>query len=136
MYETFYSTISFDTPNEEMISITGKVEQIVLDSGITNGICVVYCPHTTAGIIVNENYDPDVRRDALLSLNKISPNYTFFRHIEGNSDAHIKSMLVGNERTILVKNGALMLGRWQGIFFCEFDGPRSRQVYVSVQGNS
>lgn len=116
----------------EMINITSKVEEFVLKSKIENGICIVYCPHTTAGITINENADPDVVYDILMGLNNIVYSKWDYRHIEGNSDAHIKSSLMGCEKTIIIENGHLKLGTWQGIFFCEFDGPRQRRVELKI----
>ena len=119
----------------QMIDITGQVSSIVGQSGISNGDVIVYCPHTTAAITINENADPSVPHDILLTLEKLVPrSMPGYQHYEGNSDAHCKSSLVGCSRQILVKDGAMMLGTWQGIFFCEFDGPRSRTVYVQVRG--
>ena len=118
----------------EFVNITGKVEQAAKESKIENGICVVYAPHTTAALTINENADPDVIADIIAKLNKLIPENENYLHSEGNSDAHIKSSLLGCEKTILVKNGKLVLGTWQGIYFCEFDGPRERKVYVEVIG--
>jgi len=119
----------------EMIDITGQVSSIVGQSDISNGDVIVYCPHTTAAITINENADPSVPHDILLVLEELVPHSNpGYRHSEGNSDAHCKSTLVGCSKQLLVKNGALELGTWQGIFFCEFDGPRSRKVYVQVRG--
>ena len=115
----------------ELVNITSQVEEIVSESKVKNGLCIVYCPHTTSGIIVNENADPDVVSDLLEALEKIVPKINF-RHVEGNSDAHLKSTLVGCEKTFVVKNGALGLGTWQGIFYAEFDGPRDRRVLVKI----
>ncbi|MHC4623139.1 MAG: secondary thiamine-phosphate synthase enzyme YjbQ [Planctomycetota bacterium] len=119
----------------EMIDITGQVSSIVSQSGITTGDAIVYCPHTTAGIVINENADPSVAHDILLTLGELIPNHRpGYRHSEGNSDAHCKSSVVGCSRQILVSRKSLNLGTWQGIFFCEFDGPRSRRVMVQVRG--
>ncbi len=119
----------------QMIDITDEVSSIVSQSDITCGDVIVYCPHTTAAITINENADPSVPHDILLALEKLVPQSNpGYRHSEGNSDAHCKSTLVGCSKQLLVKNGALELGTWQGIFFCEFDGPRSRKVYVQVRG--
>ncbi len=120
------------TERENFYNITAKVREAVLKSGVTDGLCVIYCPHTTAGITLNENADPDVVRDMLLGLNKAFPDRAEFRHAEGNSSAHLKSSCVGASQTIIIKNGGLLLGTWQGIYFCEFDGPRSRKFYVKV----
>jgi secondary thiamine-phosphate synthase enzyme len=119
----------------QMIDITDEVSSIVGQSGISSGDVIVYCPHTTAAITINENADPSVPHDILLVLEELAPHSNpGYRHSEGNSDAHCKSVLVGCSKQLLVKNGALELGTWQGIFFCEFDGPRSRKVYVQVRG--
>ncbi|MHC4618005.1 MAG: secondary thiamine-phosphate synthase enzyme YjbQ [Planctomycetota bacterium] len=119
----------------EMIDITSQVGSIVSQSGITTGDVIVYCPHTTAGIIINENADPSVPHDILLTLEELVPHYRpGYRHSEGNSDAHCKSSLVGSSKQILVSRKSLNLGTWQGVFFCEFDGPRNRRVSVQVRG--
>jgi len=119
----------------QMIDITSQVGSLVSKSGITNGDAIVYCPHTTAAITINENADPSVPHDILLTLSElVPPHRSGYRHSEGNSDAHAKSSIVGCSRQILVDNGALNLGTWQGIFFCEFDGPRSRRVLVQIRG--
>lgn len=115
---------------EEFIDITRMVEEDVRSSGIREGLCVVYIPHTTAAVTVNEHADPDVRQDILKRLKALVPQDCDYSHIEGNSDAHIKSSLLGASQTVPVNEGRLLLGTWQGIFFCEFDGPRSRQFYV------
>ncbi len=114
----------------QIIDITEDVEKLV--SKVKKGICNIYCPHTTAGLIINENADPSVKDDILMQLNKIVPENATYSHTEGNSPAHIKSSLVGVSLNIPVVNGKLMLGTWQGIMFCEFDGPRSRKVIVSL----
>ena len=118
----------------ELVNITGKVEQAVKESKIENGLCVVYAPHTTAAITINENSDPEVIKDLISSLNHLVPETADYSHSEGNSDAHIKSSLLGCEKTLLIKQGKLLLGTWQGIYFCEFDGPRERKVFVEVIG--
>jgi secondary thiamine-phosphate synthase enzyme len=119
----------------QMIDITDQVSSIVGQSGITDGDVTVYCPHTTAAITINENADPSVPQDILLALEEAVPrSHAGYRHSEGNSDAHCKSVLVGCSKQVLVKNKSLELGTWQGIFFCEFDGPRSRRVIVQVRG--
>jgi len=119
----------------QMIDITGEVGSIVSQSGITNGDAIVYCPHTTAAITINENADPSVPHDILLTLEELMPPHrTGYRHSEGNSDAHCKSSVVGCSEQILIKGGVLELGTWQGVFFCEFDGPRNRKVMVQVRG--
>jgi secondary thiamine-phosphate synthase enzyme len=119
----------------EMIDITSRVGTIVRQSGISDGDVVVYCPHTTAGITINENADPSVPHDILLTLQELIPDYRpGYRHSEGNSDAHVKSSIIGCSRQILIKDQSLALGTWQGVFFCEFDGPRNRKVSVQVRG--
>ena len=120
----------------QLLDITGEVRRAVRDSGIRDGLCLVWCPHTTAGVTVNENADPDVPADLLMGLARVVDARWPFRHGEGNSDAHLKSSLVGCSRTIAVRGGDLRLGTWQGIWFCEFDGPRSRQVQVTVLGDA
>jgi secondary thiamine-phosphate synthase enzyme len=116
----------------ELVEITDQVQEVVGKSGVRDGAAFVYCRHTTAAVTVNENADPTVRRDFLAFLGRLVPHEGDYLHAEGNSDAHIKSMLVGAGETIPVTNGRLDLGTWQGIFFCEFDGPRSRRVQVRV----
>jgi len=119
----------------EMVDVTRQVEATVREAGIENGETTVFCPHTTAAITINENADPSVVHDVLLALDEILPRSNpGFRHDEGNSDAHAKSSLVGCSEQILVKDGGLVLGTWQAIYFCEFDGPRSRRVIVQVRG--
>ena len=119
----------------QMVDITGEVGSIVSQSGITNGDAIVYCPHTTAAITINENADPSVPHDILLTLEELMPPHRpGYRHSEGNSDAHCKSSVVGCSEQILIKGGVLELGTWQGVFFCEFDGPRNRKVMVQVRG--
>jgi secondary thiamine-phosphate synthase enzyme len=118
-----------------MVEITGQVREAIRAAGVRQGLCVVYCPHTTAAITVNENADPDVVHDLLLWYNRTVPHeQPGFRHAEGNSDSHIKATLIGPSVTLLVEAGAPVLGRWQGVFFCEFDGPRTRTVQVQLVG--
>lgn len=119
----------------QMVDITSRVRLAVEQSGITNGDVIVYCPHTTSAITINENADPDVPHDILLTLTQLIPHHIAgYRHCEGNSDAHCKSSLLGCSELVLLKNKSLCLGTWQGIFFCEFDGPRSRKVHVQIRG--
>ena len=119
----------------QMIDITSQVHSAVSQSGITNGDVIVYCPHTTAAVTINENADPSVPHDILLTLAELLPHHRpGYRHSEGNSDAHCKSSLIGCSEQIPIKEGTLTLGTWQGIFFCEFDGPRSRKVIVQTRG--
>lgn len=115
----------------ELIDITSKVELTVNLSGINTGICVVYVPHTTAGVIINENADSNVKSDLLNALDAMVPKINF-KHVEGNSDAHLKSLICGKEKTIIIENGSLKLGQWDGLFFAEFDGPRERKIYVKM----
>ncbi len=116
----------------ELVDITQGVQRLVTESGIRSGVCYVYVPHTTAGITINENTDPNVGRDILKELNKVIPFDDAYGHSEGNSAAHIKSTLVGMSKSVLVEDGRLALGTWQAVFFCEFDGPRDRRVMVKV----
>ncbi len=119
----------------EMLDITAQVRRIVAESGITDGDAIVFCPHTTAAITINENADPSVQHDMLLTFEELMPHQRRgYRHAEGNSDAHCKCSLVGASEQVLIHNGRLTLGTWQGIYFCEFDGPRSRNVIVQVRG--
>ncbi len=119
----------------QMIDITGEIRSFVSQSGISNGDVIVYCPHTTAAITINENADPSVPHDILLTLEELLPHHRpGYRHSEGNSDAHCKSSLLGCSEQILIKDKSLNLGTWQGIFFCEFDGPRSRKVMLQIRG--
>lgn len=119
----------------EMVDITGQVESAVRKSGVVSGVCFVYVPHTTAGVTVNESYDPDVAKDISVTLSRLVPAGSGYEHTEGNADAHIKSVLVGCCQALPVENGRLMLGRWQGLFFCEFDGPRERRFLIKVIGD-
>ena len=119
----------------QMIDITSQIGSVVGQSGITNGDAIVYCPHTTAAITINENADPSVPQDILLTLGELVPHHRpGYRHSEGNSDAHCKSSIIGCSEQILIKDRTLSLGTWQGIFFCEFDGPRHREVTVQIRG--
>jgi len=127
------TTISVKTSSRiDMVDITPSVQKEASKSGITDGICVVYVPHTTAGITINEGADPAVCQDIITKLNELVPPNAGYRHMEGNSDSHIKASMIGSSVTVLIENGRLVLGTWQKIFFCEFDGPRSRKVYVKV----
>ena len=117
---------------EDFYNITSQVREAVSNSGIINGIAVIYCPHTTAGITINENADPDVVHDMLIGLNKAFSDRAEFRHGEGNSAAHLKASCVGSSVTVIINDGTLLLGTWQDIYFCEFDPPRNRKFYVKV----
>ena len=126
-------TITLETKSRsEMIDITAAVQKAVREEQIENGFCLVYTPHTTAAITINENADPDVPRDILSALEKAVPFSAQYRHMEGNSAAHAKSSLVGASELVMIENGRLVLGTWQGIYFCEFDGPRTRSFYVKI----
>ncbi len=116
----------------EFIDITRQVREAIRKSGVKEGLCLIYVPHTTAGVTINEGADPDVRRDILASLNKLVPLDGDYRHSEGNSAAHIKAAIVGASASCIVEDGAPVLGTWQSIYFCEFDGPRNRKVHVKV----
>jgi len=121
------------TKRNELIDITDNVKEIAAKSRVKEGLCIVYCPHTTAAVILNENADPSVQTDILNKLNELVPRNANYSHREGNADAHIKSALIGNSRIILIKGGHLLLGVWEGIFFVESDGPRSRKLVVLVK---
>ena len=123
---------ALSTSRENFYTIPEKVCEAVSKSGVSEGLCVIYCPHTTAGITINENADPDVVRDMLLGLDKAYPDRTEFRHAEGNSAAHLKASAVGSSATVIIRDGKLLLGQWQGIYFCEFDPPRNRKFYVNI----
>jgi secondary thiamine-phosphate synthase enzyme len=116
----------------EMIDITATVQKAVREKKIEKGICLVYTPHTTAAVTINENADPDVPRDILAALDRAVPLSANYRHAEENSAAHVKSSLVGASELVIIENGRLVLGTWQSIFFCEFDGPRTRKVLISI----
>jgi len=119
--------------HDELVDITHEVQSVVSRHGVTTGLCHVFVPHTTAGLTLNENWDPSVRRDLLVTLDKLVPWDDDYQHGEGNSAAHVKASLMGFSHTLLVENGRLVLGSWQGVYLTEFDGPRQRRVWVSVQ---
>ena len=123
---------TFQTEKQGMYDITFDVEAAILDANIGDGIVVIFTPHTTCAITINENADPAVMHDVVLGLARISPNRSLFKHDEGNSDAHIKSSIVGANETIIIENGKLVLGQWQGIYLLEFDGPRLRNYYIKI----
>jgi len=117
---------------EELIDITPQVKEAIEASGARNGICLVYVPHTTAGVTINENADPSVRTDILMTFRNIVPDSLPYTHAEGNSPAHVKATLAGSSVSVVIENGNPKLGTWQGVFFCEFDGPRRRKAYIKV----
>lgn len=119
---------------QQFIDITNIVAEEVRSSNVRDGIAVIYVPHTTAGVTINENADPDVVRDMIFALDKAYPVYGEYLHSEGNSHAHIKASLMGSSCTVIIQDGKLLLGTWQGIYFCEFDGPRNREFYVKIIG--
>ena len=127
-------TIQTNTQTQ-ILDITAQVQKVVEDSGIAEGLCCVFVSHTTAGVTINENADPSVKQDILMELNKIIPFNDNYSHLEGNSAAHIKASIIGSSVNVPVKNNNLLLGTWQGICFCEFDGPRRRKVYVKIIEN-
>jgi len=128
----FLYKYELSAPKAGFYNITAKVREAVSESGVSEGIAVVHCPHTTAGITINENADPDVVHDLLIGLDKAFPDRPEFLHGEGNSAAHLKSSTVGPSLTVIIEDGKLVLGTWQGIYFCEFDPPRSRKYFVKV----
>ena len=124
-------TIQTNTQTQ-ILDITAQVQKVVSESGITEGLCCVFVPHTTAGVTINENADPSVKQDIVMELNKVIPFDDNYSHSEGNSAAHIKASIIGSSVNIPLKNNNLLLGTWQGICFCEFDGPRTRKFYVKI----
>ena len=117
----------------QIVDLTATVQRLVRDNAVKSGMAIVYVPHTTAGVTINENADPDVKHDMLKKLDSLIPkDEDYYQHGEGNSDSHVKTALVGNSATVLIEEGKLVLGTWQGIYFCEFDGPRERKVLVKV----
>lgn len=123
------------TKRVDLVDITSLVQKVVSETKIDNGIVTVYVPHTTCGITINEGADPDVVRDIKYQLEKLIPYQQGYHHLEGNADSHIKTCLVGSSENIIIENGQLVLGTWQSIFLCDFDGPRTRKVYIKVLGN-
>lgn len=119
---------------QQFVDITHLIEKSLDKSGIHNGTITVFCPHTTAGITINENADPDVVRDILVGLEKVFPVHGDYRHFEGNSHAHLKASTMGSSCNLLVEDGSLILGTWQSVYFCEFDGPRNRKVFINILG--
>ena len=123
---------TLQTGRNNWINITQQVLTTLRESGAKSGLCVAYCPHTTAGITINENADPDVVRDLIFALEKTYPDRPEFRHAEGNSASHLKASVVGSSVTLIAREGLLLLGTWQGVYFCEFDGPRTRRFFVEI----
>ena len=123
---------SLTTDTIGFYDITDKVKQAITDSGVKSGICVVYCPHTTAGITINENADEWVAKDVTFALNKVFPRMAEFKHDEGNSDGHVKSSIIGASETLIIEDGKPVLGVWQNVYFTEFDPPRNRNFYVKI----
>jgi len=123
---------SLTTPRESCYNITAQVREALTKSGVNEGFAIVFCPHTTAGIAINENADPDVVHDLLLGFNKAFPAHPEFLHNEGNSPAHLKASTVGASETVIINNGKLLLGTWQSLYFCEFDPPRKRKFFVKI----
>jgi secondary thiamine-phosphate synthase enzyme len=119
--------------NFAMVDITDQVRTLLRESKITSGICYIFVPHTTAAVTINENSDPDVIKDIIRTLDKLIPLNDHYRHLEGNAAAHVKSSLLGTSQTVFIENGDLVLGTWQSIFFCEFDGPRTRKVFIKLE---
>ncbi|MDO4859648.1 MAG: secondary thiamine-phosphate synthase enzyme YjbQ [Bacillota bacterium] len=120
------------TSHTQMLDITRLVQDAVTDSGVKSGICTIFIPHTTAAVTINENADPDVVRDFTMEINKIVPWEDGYHHMEGNSAAHLKSSMIGFSEQVIIEDGRLVLGVWQGIYFCEYDGPRTRKVIVKI----
>jgi secondary thiamine-phosphate synthase enzyme len=132
--ESSLQTVTLKTSRRtELVDITAEITRRVAASGVASGVCHLYVPHTTAGLVINEGDDPDVARDIEAALDRLVPRDAGYKHYEGNSDSHIKSSLVGVSQTVLIENGQIVLGRWQALFFCEFDGPRHREVRLKIQ---
>jgi secondary thiamine-phosphate synthase enzyme len=128
-----YYTIDIRTQRRiEVVDITSQVSELIRRAKIVSGLAVLYSPHTTCGIMINENYDPTVKEDIMNALSRYFPHNYHYAHTEGNADAHIKTALVGTSQAVIIENGELVLGTWQGIFLCEFDGPRTRKVYLKI----
>lgn len=124
------------TRREELVRLTGALQDLVTAQGWHSGALLVFCPHTTAGLTINENADPDVVRDLIMALARLVPQHADFRHAEGNSDAHVKASLMGPSLTCIVEGGRIQLGTWQGLYLCEWDGPRNRSVWVQWLGSA
>ena len=133
--ENSYQVLTVKTSSRaQFIELTGQVKQLVSGAGVREGVCYLYAPHTTAALTINENADPTVVQDILTQLEKMVPWQSNYKHTEGNAAAHIKASLLGASQTVFISGGRLVLGTWQGIFFCEFDGPRQRKVFVKIVG--
>jgi secondary thiamine-phosphate synthase enzyme len=133
MVKTFHEKVRIKTERRtQLVDITSEVEAALGKSGCAKGMCTVYVPHTTAGVIINEGDDPAVARDIEATLDRLAPRSAKYEHAEGNSDAHIKTALTASSAMVMIEDGKLLLGRWQGIFFCEFDGPRDREVWLKI----
>ena len=131
--DSFTRTLTIKTSHRtELKIVTAEIQSAVRDSGCAEGVCHLYVPHTTAGVLINEGYDPDVARDMEAALDKLVPHKANYTHAEGNSDSHIKTALVGSSQTVWIEGGCLALGRWQQIFFAEFDGPRTRELRIKI----
>lgn len=128
-------SFTLHTERQGYYNITAAIRKCVTDAGVQTGLAVVFCPHTTAAITINENADPDVRHDLVVGMDSAFPDSSAFRHGEGNSDAHLKCMNVGASETLIIEDGQLLLGTWQGVYFAEFDGPRTRQYFVKVMAD-
>ena len=128
-----YTTLEFETrDSQHILDITSDVRKVVRDSGVSDGLCLIFSMHTTAGITINENADPDVKTDMISGLSRAFPERNDYRHMEGNSHSHLRTSCIGPSQTVIVSDGDLVLGTWQGVFLCEFDGPRRRRVAVKV----
>ncbi len=128
----FYKINLKTSERNQLLDITDKINEVILNSSVNDGIAIIYTPHTTAGITINENADPSVKKDIINFLNKKIPYHGDYFHLEGNADAHIKSTIVGCSEYLIINNGKIQLGTWQGVFFCEFDGPRRREVWIKI----
>ena len=135
MNQNIYEIPLRTTSHTQMIDMTRQIQQVVSDSGITDGICIVFIPHTTAAVTINENADPDVQTDFMKEINKIVPWEDGYLHMEGNAAAHLKASMMGFSETVIIKDGRLVLGTWQGIYFLEYDGARNRKVIVKIMSD-
>lgn len=129
---TLFKYVIETTRKQELVNIDSYLYNALAESNIKEGLMVVYCPHTTAGITINENADPDVKKDLTAALDDTFPNHEYFVHKEGNSDGHMKSSVIGASKTLIITNGEIIFGTWQSVYFAEFDGPRKRTVYIKI----